>query len=63
MGGNWIVQTAFTGSRLLYDSSGGTLKFNVGPPSFLSQYSMYIFVGAGAGVGIIAFVYFRRRRG
>jgi hypothetical protein len=63
MEGDWIVQAVFEGNNMLYRSSSSSLKFKVEPPSFLSQYSMYIFAGAGAGIGIAAFVFIRKRRG
>jgi hypothetical protein len=62
--GDWMVQATFKGNNMLYESSSPSLKFRVNPPSFLSQYSMYIYAGAGAGAGtvIIAFVYIKKRR-
>jgi len=63
MEGDWIVQAVFEGNNMLYRSSSSSLKFKVEPPSFLSQYSMYIFAGAGAGIGIAVLVFIRKRRG
>ena len=61
---DWLVQATFEGNNMLYGSSSLSLKFNVEPPSFLSQYSMYIYGGAGvgAGIAIIAIVYIKKRR-
>jgi len=63
--GNWMVQAVFKGSNMLYESSSPSIRFKVNPPSFLSQYAMYIYAGAGAGAGtaIVAFVYVKKRRG
>ena len=60
--GDWIVQAMFEGNNMLYRSLSPSLRFEVGPPSFLSQYSMYIYAGAGAGIAVIAVVYLRKRR-
>jgi hypothetical protein len=60
--GDWIVQAMFEGNNMLLRSLSPSLRFEVGPPSFLSQYSMYIYAGAGAGIAVIAVVYLRKRR-
>ncbi len=62
--GTWMVQATFKGNKMIYESSSQTLEFKVNPPSFLSQYSMYILAGAGAGAGalIAATVYIKKRR-
>ena len=60
--GDWIVQAMFEGNNMLYRSLSPSLRFKVEPPSFLSQYSMYIYGGAGAGIAVIAVVYLRKRR-
>jgi hypothetical protein len=61
--GEWIVQAMFEGSNKNYPSSSSSLRFRVETPSFLSQYSMYIFAGAGVGVAVIGFVFVKKRRG
>jgi len=63
--GNWMVQAMFKGNNMLYEASSQTLQFMVNPPSFLSQYSTYIFAGVGTGAGFVvaAFVYIKKRRG
>ena len=62
--GNWIVQATFEGNGMIFESISQTLEFRVSPPSFMSQYSMYIYAGAGLGAAaaIAAFVMIRRRR-
>ncbi len=59
---DWHVQAVFEGNNMLYGSSSPSLKFTVEPPSLFSQYSMYIFAGAGAGIAITAIVYVAKRR-
>jgi hypothetical protein len=60
--GNWFVQAVFEGNSMLYGSSSPSLKFKVEPQSFLTQYSMHIYAGAGAGIAIIAVVFVKKRR-
>ncbi len=59
---DWQVQAVFEGNNMLYGSSSPFLKFTVEPPSLFSQYSMYIFAGAGAGIALTAIVYVAKRR-
>lgn len=63
--GSWMVQAIFEGDNMLYESTSPMLRFRVNPPSLLSQYSMYIYLGAGVGAAaaIAAVVLVRRRRG
>jgi len=60
----WLVQAIFSGSNMIYPCSSESLTFKVGPPSFLSLYSTYIYAGVGAGAGtvIVAVVYIKKRR-
>jgi len=60
--GDWIVQAEFEGSNMLFGSLSPSLRFKVKPPSFLSQYSTYIYVGAVAGIAVVAVVYIKKRR-
>ncbi len=62
--GNWLVQAVFSGNGAVYPCSSESLDFKVGPPSLLTQYATYIYVGIGAGAGtvITAVVYIRKRR-
>jgi hypothetical protein len=62
--GNWMVQAIFSGNSMLYESSSAPIRFTVDPPSFLTQYATYIYVGAGIGAGttIMALVYIKKRR-
>ncbi|MDH5782348.1 MAG: hypothetical protein OEZ35_01595 [Candidatus Bathyarchaeota archaeon] len=60
--GDWIVQAMFEGNNMLCGSLSSSLRFKVEPPSFLSQYSMYIVGGAGAGIAVVAVVYLKKRR-
>jgi hypothetical protein len=62
--GKWMVQATFDGSNLLFESTSQMLEFSVNPPSFMSQYSIYIYVGGGVGTvaAIAAVVVIRRRR-
>ena len=60
--GDWTVQAMVEENNMLYGSLSQSLKFTVEPPSFLSQYSMYIYAGAGAGIAVIAVVYLKKRR-
>lgn len=59
---DWFVQAIFEGNNMLYGSSSPSLKFKVEPPSLISQYSLYIYIGAGAGIAVIATVYIVKRR-
>jgi len=52
----------FEGNNMLCGSLSSSLRFKVEPPSFLSQYSMYIVGGAGAGIAVVAVVYLKKRR-
>jgi hypothetical protein len=62
--GNWLVQATFKGNNMLYEGESLPIRFKVNPPSFLTQYAMYIYAGAGIGVGttIMAAVYIKKRR-
>ena len=62
--GTWMVQAIFSGDNTTYPCSCKSLQFKVSPPSFLSQYSTYIFAGIGGGIGTVAVavVYIRKRR-
>lgn len=61
--GNWQVQAIFEGDNTSYGNSSKSVEFKVNPPSFLSQFSIYIYAGAGAGGMIIAaLVYVKKRR-
>jgi len=62
--GSWLVQAVFSGNDAVYPCSSESLNLRVGPPSLLSQYATYIYVGVGAGAGtaITAVVYIRKRR-
>jgi len=60
--GNWMVQAVFRGTDELYGSSSPHRTFNVTPPSFITQYSMYIVAGAGVGIAVAAVVYIKKRR-
>jgi len=62
--GNWLVQAVFSGNDAVYPCSSESLNLKVGPPSLLTQYATYIYVGVGAGAGtvITAVVYIRKRR-
>jgi hypothetical protein len=59
-----MVQAIFSGNSMLYESSSAPIRFTVDPPSFLTQYATYIYVGAGIGAGttIMALVYIKKRR-
>jgi hypothetical protein len=62
--GTWLVQAIFSGDNTTYPCSCESLQFKVSPPSFLSQYSTYIFAGIGGGVGTVAVavIYIRKRK-
>jgi len=60
--GNWTVQAVFEGNNKLYASSSPSRTFKVLPPSFITQYSVYIFAGAGVGIAASALVYIKKRR-
>ncbi len=60
--GSWTVQAIFEGSNELYASSSPHRTFNVTPPSFFAQYSIYILAGAGVGITAAAVVYIKKRR-
>jgi len=63
--GTWLVQAVFSGDNMTYPCSSKPLQFKVGPPSFLSQYSTYIYAGIGGGAGTVAVavIYIKKRRG
>jgi hypothetical protein len=63
--GTWLVQAVFSGDNATYPCSSESLQSKVGPPSFLSQYSTYIFAGVGGGAGTVAVavVYIKKRKG
>jgi hypothetical protein len=61
--GGWRVQAVFYGDDQIYETSSTTIHFSVAHPSFLQQYSMYIFLaGAGIGVAGVVLLYLRKRR-
>ena len=61
---NWLVQATFSGDNMTYPCSSESSIVKVGPPSFMSLYSTYIYAGVGAGAGtvIVAVVYIKKRR-
>jgi len=61
--GTWSVQVIFPGNDWIYESSSSYVRFTVDPPSFLKQYSLYLYI-AGAGIGIagIVVLYIKKRR-
>jgi len=60
--GDWSVQALLEGNSMYYRSSSVFLRFKVEPPSFLSQYSTYIYAGVGIGIAGIALFYVKKRR-
>jgi len=60
----WLVQAIFSGNNMIYPCSTESVRCKVGPPSFLSLYSTYIYagVGIGAGTAAVAVVYIKKRR-
>lgn len=58
--GKWSFEAMFEGNSMFCRSSSVFLMFKVEPPSFISQYSTYIF--AGVGIAGVAVFYVKKRR-
>lgn len=60
--GVWKVEAVLEETETFYRSPEFTLTFEVGPPSFLAQYSMYILGSIAAALGVLGIFMIRRRR-
>jgi len=60
--GIWKVEAVFEETNAFYRSPEVVLAFEVGPPSFLAQYSMYIIGAIALALGVLGVFVIRRRR-
>jgi hypothetical protein len=60
--GVWKVEAVFEETNAFYRSPEVVLTFEVGPPSFLAQYSMYILGSTALALAVLGVFVIRRRR-